>query len=721
MLRLGIPAYRLPREIIDAEIQTIRDLGVTFKTGVEIGKALTIGQLRDDGIKAFFMAVGSQECKLLGIEGEDYSGVIPGVDYLRRINLGEEVPLGDRVAVIGGGNVAMDAVRTALRCGSARPFIIYRRSEAEMPAGVDEIAECRDEGIEIMTLTQPVRVIADNDRVTGIECIQMELGEPDAGGRRRPVPVAGSEFVIDVDAVVPAIGQESDWACLTDECACTLSDWGTMNVDPVTLQTGDADIFAGGDAVTGPATVVEAIEAGKQAALSMDRFIRGADLAQGRPENYEAVSDVPLDGIDISPRHPMRHKAVKKRIDNFEEVQLGYGAKIARAEGDRCLACGVCSECYQCVSACLAEAIDHNVMATEQTVQVGALILAPGFAPYDPSLYETYSYASHPNVVTSLEFERMLSASGPYAGHLVRPSDHREPRKIAWLQCVGSRDINHCDNGYCSSVCCMYANKQAVIAKEHSEASLDAAIFFMDMRTFGKDFDKYQLRAEDDHGVRFMRSRIHSVYPAPDDRLRIVYATEGGATVEEGFDLVVLSVGLSANPEAVSLAGRLGIDLNEYGFARTQATMPVQTSREGIYVCGAFQEPKDIPHSVMEASAAAACATEPLAEARGTLTREQTLPPELDVSGQPPRIGVFVCNCGINIGGVADVPGVRDYARNLPHVVHVEDNLFTCSQDNQEHIKQVIQEHRINRVVVASCSPAHPRAPFSRKPSARPD
>jgi heterodisulfide reductase subunit A-like polyferredoxin len=705
MLVLGIPEYRLPRDVIDSEIQTIRDLGVAFQTGVEIGRTVTIGQLREKGYKAFFMGIGAQECKSLGIEGEEFQGVCPGMDYLRRINLGESVPLGDRVAVIGGGNVAMDAVRTALRQGSKKPFIIYRRSEAEMPASVDEIAECREEGIEIMTLTNPVRVIADKGKVTAIECIRMQLGEPDASGRRRPEPIAGSEFAIEVDAVVPAIGQESDWACLTDECACTLSDWGTMNVDPVTLQTEDADIFAGGDAVTGPATVVEAIEAGKQAAISIDRFIRDADIREGRGQSLEAVTDVPLQGHAMRPRQVMPHMPADRRVTNFEEVQLGFDETLARAESDRCLACGVCSECYQCVKACLAGAVDHSQTIRQREVKVGAVILAPGFAPYDPTLYEAYSYANHPNVVTSLEFERMLSASGPYAGHLVRPSDHKEPKRIAWLQCVGSRDINHCDNAYCSSVCCMYANKQAVIAKEHSSGPLEAVMFFMDMRTFGKDFDKYNLRAQDEHGVRMVRSRIHSVYPTAEDRLRIVYATEAGTTAEEVFDLVVLSVGLTADAEAVALARRLGIELNPYGFVHTSGTLPVHTSRQGIYVCGAFQEPKDIPHSVMEASAAAACATESLAGARWSLTQTKELPPETDITGQPVRVGVFVCNCGINIGGVADVPAVRDYAKTLPHVVHVEDNLFSCSQDNQDHIKEVIREKQINRVVVASCSP----------------
>jgi heterodisulfide reductase subunit A-like polyferredoxin len=705
MLTLGIPEYRLPRHIIDAEIQTIRDLGVTFKTGVAIGSDVTIGKLRKEGYKAFFIAIGSQECKALGIDGEDFDGVVPGVEFLRRINQGEKISLGDRVAVVGGGNVAMDAVRTALRTGSQKPFIIYRRSEQEMPASVDEIAECRDEGIEILTLTNPVRVIAEGKRIKAIECIKMRLGDPDAGGRRRPEPIPGSEFIIEVDALVPAIGQESDWACLTEECACTLNDWGTMKVDSLTLQSGDPDIFAGGDAVTGPATVVEAIEAGKQAAISIDRFVQGADLKAGREKTIQAVTDVPIKGLPRKARQKMPHMDAARRVGGFAEVQLGYDRDLSKIEADRCLACGVCSECYQCVKACLAGAVEHEMPDRERAIDVGAIVLAPGFAPYDPTPYDTYSYARHPNVVTSLEFERMLSASGPYAGHLIRPSDSREPSKIAWLQCVGSRDINHCDNGYCSSVCCMYANKQAVIAKEHSKKPLDTTIFFMDMRTFGKDFDKYNLRAADEHGVRFIRSRIHSVYPDREEKLRIVYASEGGATVEEIFDLVVLSVGLTPDPESVALAKRLGVELNANGFAATKELTPVQTSRPGVYVCGAFQEPKDIPHSVMEASAAAACAAERLADSRWSLTREIQLPPETDIAGRPVRIGVFVCNCGINIGGVADVPAVREYARTLPHVVHVEDNLFTCSQDSQEHIKAVIKEKEINRVVIASCSP----------------
>jgi len=705
MLTVGIPSYRLPRDVIEAEIQVIKDLGVQFKTGVEIGKDITIAQLREEGFKAFFIGIGAHECKDLGIEGETLEGVYPGVEFLREVNLGNRVSLGDRVAVIGGGNVAMDSVRTALRTGSKKPFLIYRRSEAEMPANQEEIDECREEGIDIMTLSNPVRVIGGNGRVTAIECIKMALGDPDESGRRRPEPISGSEFVIEVDTVIPAIGQESDWACLTPECACSLSDWGTLQVDPVTLQTDDPDIFAGGDAVAGPSTVVAAIAAGKEAAVSIDRFIKGEDLKINREKEMTPVLDIDTTQAVWTKRQDMPLRSPKERVKNFNEVQLGFDETAAGKEADRCLSCGICSECYQCVTACLPEAINHDMTPKTHSLNVGAIILSPGFTPFDPSVYESYGYGTHPNIVTSMEFERMLSATGPYEGHLLKPSDQKPPKKIAWLQCVGSRDINKGDHSYCSSVCCMYATKEAIIAKEHSDEPLETTIFFMDMRTSGKDFEKYYMRAQEESGVRYVRSRIHSVFPLDDNQLRIVYATETGRSIEDVFDMVVLSVGLTPVDGAAALAKKIGIELNDYGYAKTNSLMPVNTNREGMYVCGTFQEPKDIPQSVMEASAAADSATQALADSRWSLTREKKVPPEIDVFGHEPRIGVFVCNCGINIGGIADVPAVRDYAEGLPFVVHVEENLFSCSQDTQDHMKQVIKEKNINRVVVASCSP----------------
>ena len=747
MLTVGIPSYRLPKDTIEAEIQVMRDMGVEFKTGVEIGKDFTVAQLRDQGYKAFFMAIGAHECKALGIPGEDLPGVFGGVEYLRDINLGKKVPLGDRVAVIGGGNVAMDTVRTALRSGSSKPFIIYRRSEAEMPANEEEIHECREEGIEIMTLTNPVRVVGENGRVTGVECVKMELGEPDASGRRRPVPVKGSEFIIEVDAVVPAIGQESDWACLTEECACRLTDWGTMSVDPVTLQTGDADIFAGGDAVTGPKTVIDAIGAGKQAAISIGRFIRGEDLSAGRERDWSAVEDVSTEGYDRIPREQMPVLPPQIRSSNFEEVQLGFSEEQVRIEAARCLSCGICSECYQCVDACLAKAIDHSQAPRTLQLNVGAIIASTGFKAFDPSRFDTYNYAGHPNVLTALEFERYLSAGGPTMGHVVRPSElqredriksaekeledlrrksapeneieklgaeiagmrklqtHESPKRIAWLQCVGSRNTNQCDNGYCSGVCCMYAIKEAVIAREHAKGDLDAAIFYMDMRTFGKEFEQYYTRAQD-NGVRFIRSRVHSVEPvAGSDNLMISYVTDAGEMKVEEFDLVVLSTGLESSEDAVDLAAKIGFDLDHYKFAKTSSFAPVEASTPGVYVCGVLQGPKDIPLSVMEASAAAGAAATKLAGARNTLVREKTFPEERNVGAEPLRIGVFVCNCGINIGSVVKVPEVVEYAKSLPNVVYVQENLFSCSQDAQAKLVEIIKEHNLNRVVVSACSP----------------
>jgi heterodisulfide reductase subunit A-like polyferredoxin len=405
----------------------------------------------------------------------------------------------------------------------------------------------------------------------------------------------------------------------------------------------------------------------------------------------------------------MKELALKERTGNFKEVELGYEESVGRQEASRCLNCGYCCECYQCVAACGPQAVTletHRQQARTIDLEVGSVILAPGFVPFDPSRYPTYNYVHHPNILTSLEFERILSASGPTMGHLVRPSDKKEPRKIAWLQCVGSRDINRCDHGYCSSVCCMYAVKEAVIAKEHAKEEIDCAIFFMDMRTHGKEFERYYDSARDMHGVRFIRSRVHTIDPVADTGdLVLQYAKESGELVEERFDMVVLSVGMETSEGTLDLAERLGLSLTEGRFCATLPFSPVSTSREGVYVCGVFQGPKDIPQSVTEASAAACAASVDLSRGRWTQTKSKELPEEIDVSNLEPRIGVFICNCGTNIGGIVNVPAVVNYASSLPHVVHVEQNLFTCAQDTQDRMKSLMKEHNLNRVVVAACSP----------------
>jgi len=362
-------------------------------------------------------------------------------------------------------------------------------------------------------------------------------------------------------------------------------------------------------------------------------------------------------------------------------------------------------KCGACHKFCPAGAINFEDTDRELSLNVGAIVLSPGFQAYDPSPDDRLGYSASPDIMTSLEFERVLSASGPTMGHLARMSDRKEPRKIAWIQCVGSRNINNCDNFYCSSVCCMYAIKQAIIAKEHSPSPLDCAIFYMDMRTHGKGFEECFNSARDIHGVRFERARIHTITNDPDGGLRFTYPSEDGVLYSESFDIVVLSVGMEISPDVLDLAGDLGIELTPGRFAATTSFDPVSSSRDGIYVCGAFQGPKDIPQTVIEAGSAAMSAGSTICGARNTLTKEAPAHEERSIAGEPPRIGVFVCHCGINIGGVIDVPAVRDYAKTLPYVEYVADNLYSCSQDTQDNMARVIKENRLNRVIVAACTP----------------
>lgn len=359
--------------------------------------------------------------------------------------------------------------------------------------------------------------------------------------------------------------------------------------------------------------------------------------------------------------------------------------------------------CGKCIKACPVGAIDHNMQPETVELNIGAIILCPGYELFDAELRGEYGYGVYDNVVTSLQFERMLSASGPYEGH-VQTANGTEPKKIAFIQCVGSRDVSLC-NGYCSSVCCMYATKEAVIAKEHVHG-LETTIFNMDIRAFGKDYEKYYNRAKDEYGVRYVKCMISSVKELQQTKeLRVRYRNPEGKMTEEDFDMLVLSVGLKPTSDTLELAKILGVELNQYNFCQLKDLTGVETSREGIYVAGVFSGPKDIPETVMQASAAAGDTAAFLASARNTLVSEREFPEEKDVGSEEPRLGVFVCHCGINIAGVVDVPSVVEHVKTLPHVVYATNNLYACSQDSQAAMKELIEEHKLNRIVVASCSP----------------
>ena len=700
MLLTGIPSYRLPRKILEKEVKAVEDIvDVTYDTRVD--KALFKKLVSE--YDAVFVAAGAHKSRGMMIPGEDLAGVYTGVQTLKKINFGKEVDLGRKVVVVGGGNTAMDAARSALRLG-AEVTVAYRRSRHEMPAIYEEVEAALEEGVELLLLHNPVEFIGENGKLTKVRLIKMELGEPDESGRRRPVPIAGSEFEVEADSVLLAIGEQADLSFIDKKVE--LTSWQTVKIDELTLQSSNPKVFAGGDCVTGPSTFIEAVAAGKRAAISIDRFLSGKDLREGREEELPFKSDLTGDVDRAYERPRIGHNEIPmgERRSSFNEVELSPAEQDIGEEAKRCINCSICSECMLCVSACEPEAIFHDMENETDEIEVGAVIVAPGFDEFDAALLSEYGYGRYANVVTSIEFERLMSASGPTKGHILRPSDAKDAHRVAWIQCIGSRD-RHISRPYCSSVCCMYATKEAIIAGEHIP-DLEKTIFYMDLRAYGKDFDKYIERAQEQFGVRYVRGRVARVVENPETHeLSLTYETDDGKLLTETFDMVVLSVGLEPAKTLPELAKTLGIELDEQGFIKTSTFAPVLTSRYGVFAAGAASSPKDIPESVAQASGAAGVLQGLLGEVRNTEIIKKELPPERDVFAEPPRVGVFICHCGINIGSVVNVPEVVEYAKTLPNVAYAGENLYTCSSDTQEKIKEIIEEHRLNRVVVSACTP----------------
>jgi heterodisulfide reductase subunit A-like polyferredoxin len=708
MLHYGVPDYRLPKEYLHKEIDPLCvKEQIEMKNNQKLGRDFSVADLKKQGFKAILLAIGAHKTRAAGIEcctGTD-TCVLEGVEYLKQLNRNMIAPdyfKGKTILVIGGGNVAMDSARTAKRL-SGNVTVLYRRSLKEMPAHKEEIQQAQEEGIEFSYLTAPTK-LHKKEKDACLQCVKMELGEPDSSGRRRPVVIANSEYDVPCDYVIFAIGQELDTK-LMEENNIKVSKSGFIEADPITLQSSQEGVFAGGDAVTGPASAVEAIAAGHTAAVSIDRLLNNEDILAGRQKKEQQKAEIPKESLRIpQSREQPPLVTVEERVKSFLEVDQGLSKDQVVREAQRCLNCAGCCDCQQCVLYCGPNAIDHQMKETTETIDVGAVIVSPGFAEYTPPKADSYGYQVYPNVLTSIEFERMLSASGPYKGHIKRISDGKSLKKIAWLQCIGSRDES-CDRKYCSSVCCMYATKEAVIAKEH-EPGVETHIYYMDMRSFGKDFDKYFTRAQDEYGVVYRRCRISKIeQDRKTKELLIRYVDEKGLLQSEKYDMVVLSVGLQPCASLGHLSKALEVNLNEYGFIETEVFTPVSTSREGIFASGTVTEPKDIPESVTQASAAAAEAAKSIADARGTEVVEKTYPLERDIKAEFPRIGVFVCHCGINIAGVVDVKKVVEVAKTLPYVVCADDSIFTCSQDSQEKIKEKIKELNLNRVVIASCTP----------------
>lgn len=704
MLLWGIPAYRLPKDILAYEVELIRRRGVRIVLNCRIGQDKTIEELRKENA-ALFLSAGAHVSRKLGVPGEATSGVDFGVEFLRQAGDKDNKPrVGRHVLVIGGGNVAVDVARTALRLGARHVEMVSLEQRDEMPAYKEEIAATLAEGITIHNGWGPNRILGDG-AVTGIElkeCTRVF----DENRRFSPAYNEKNLKILSADQIIVAIGQAVS-ADLLQHCGVGTAR-GCFTADPVTLETSVPGIFAGGENATGPGSVIQAVAAGKRAAESIGRFLTGKELRADRfTDTLKPLPEEFLPSTDHVEKKERAEAAVLpagERTADFREIEAGFSEEEAVAEAERCMNCALCSECMECVAACDKNAVVHAMAEETITLDVGSVILTPGFEEFDAKRKGEYGFNRYRNVLTSVQFERMLSAAGPFAGHVVRRDDGKEAKRIAWIQCAGSRDAKS-GNPYCSSVCCMATTKQALVASEHT-AGLTATIFNMDIRAFGKDFDQYYERARSKENIKYIKSMPSRVLQVPGSRdVRLRYTDEQFKTVERDFDLVVLAVGLDPKPNVSAGMAQLGIELNEFGFCKTNRFSPLETSRPGVFVAGAFQEPKDIPETVTQASAAASMSMELLAQARNTLITKKSYPQEHDVGDDEPRIGVFVCHCGINIAGTVDVEKVTAAISKEHNVVVASHTMYTCSDASLSEIKKRIEEFRLNRVVVASCTP----------------
>jgi len=698
MMRWGIPAFRLPKEILEREISDILALGVRVQLNTMLGRDFTIPDLFNRGYKAVYLAVGAQNGKKMNVPGEDLDGVYQAIDFLKEINLGKIITtplaeidddlcigcgkcaevcyygviklepdeldpkkqypsiykkylckgcgkcasicpakaikltgfkdiapkIGKKVMIIGGGNAALDAARSALRLGADESAILYRRSREEMPAEPDwEIDETEDEGVQLVYLVAPTKIIGDEKgRVKAIECVRMELlDELDESGRRKIKPIKNSEFKLECDSIILAIGQEVETDILAKDIdlkitpwsskkvdpvafpkngidEIELTSWKTIQADPLTHETNIKGVFSGGDAVWGAGTVIEAIGAGKQAAISIDRYINGEDLREGREERPE-IAKPSIEGVKKKRKVPMRYLPLNERKGNFKEVELGYSEEEAIEEARRCLDCGGCSECYECVQTCEANAIRHDAKEEFIDLDIGAIVVASGFDLFDPVAKPEYGYDKYKNVITGIEFERLVSASGPTEGHI--EINGKEPKNVVFIQCVGSRDKE--TNEYCSRVCCMYTAKQAHLVREKIPDS-KLTIYYTDVRAFGKGFEEFYNRVQGED-VTYRRRELDDQIEVTTNSGKTIVKAKGHPDIEA--DLIVLATGIIPREDSKDLARILNINQSADGFLLEAhpKLRPVDTFTDGIFLAGCCQSPKDVPDTVAQASGAA--------------------------------------------------------------------------------------------------------------------
>lgn len=618
MLMLTLPEYRLPKAIVERDIKNITSLGVEIECNKRIE---SIAELKQQGFDAVFIAVGTHQSSKMHIEGEELHGVVGCLDFLRNVNIGDKYDLnGKKVIVVGGGNTAIDASRTALRLGAEQVTVVYRRSREEMPCFAPEIKEAEEEGVRVEILCNPIRFIGQNGKLVKVELVKMKLGEPDASGRRSPIPVEGSNYLVEADMVIEAIGLQPSTEPFANDLE--LAKGGTIKVNNKTLQTQIPYVFAGGDTVSGASTIIEAAGQGKRAAFYIDKFLTGADI-----ENFEFGEKLPAadkNEIIANRNAPLKrpvndtYREPAERVKDFLDVELTLTEQQAKESAERCLDCSNCRECHQCKTACPADAIDFSQKDELVTVDAKTVIVSTGFKLFKPEHKPQYGYGIYPNVIDAMQMDRLIAPTRPF-NNVLRPGDGKVPDKIAYILCTGSRDSSlenvmscsgECSNNpICSQICCMYSIKQAQLLMGALPMA-DITIYYMDIRAFGKGYDEFFQEAKS-MGVNFIKGRIAKIFPKDQPNGDLILRYEDvttGKLKESKHDLVVLSVGVLPNSSITRVFSNATLELDEQKFIKQidELANPARTSIPGVFVAGTASGPKDIPDSILSAGSAAA-------------------------------------------------------------------------------------------------------------------
>ena len=619
MLRTGIPEYRLPNEIVDRDIKNVTALGVKIKCNTRVK---SVKDLKKKGFDAVFIATGASDERKLGIDGEELEGVMGCMEFLRETKIGKKPPevKGKTVMVIGGGNSAMDPARSAIRMGAKKVIILYRRGRSEMPAHDWEVEGAIEEGVELMLLSAPKKFIGTDGKLTAVEVQAMKLGEPDESGRRRPEVVEGSEKTIEIDFAIRAIGLQPSTKEFVDEIE---NEWGLLKSDPQTLQTADATVFAGGDCVTSPTMIVNAIGQGRRAAFYMDRQLKGESLDVPFDADYMLEKTDKQQVLDESKKFRSRPPVLQpmmpleERKQTFECYESVMSEEEAREEAHRCMNCGECSQCMECVNVCPAFCIDFSLRPVSKKLTVGSVVLSTGYEVLDPAMKDLLGYGKIPDVIDGLQMDRLLAPTRPY-NSVLRPSDGKEPESIAIVLCNGSRDHTVC-NPLCCRIGCMYSVKHAQLVMGALPLA-DVTIYYIDIRAFGKGYDEFYEQSKG-MGVEFVKGKAARIDQLDDGNLELYYEDmegEGGLKKRE-HDLVVLTVGFLPNTEAFKLFKNNELGADEFDYVREvdPISEPGKTTVDGLFAAGAIIGVRDIPDTVLHAGAAAAQAAAYLQQTRG--------------------------------------------------------------------------------------------------------